>query len=277
MGEARQGFALPMFFLQARHLVLAGGIVPETQHGGCGEGPFELGLTNVRARGAIAFPRRFLGAFDQAARGHKILNPGKAHHSMQLIQEDQRQDCANPGDRLPPVQRLGRVWLCRVDDGSLQVVKDLVVVTHAPEVHRNTLWHGRIGKPRRDASPVRLLSQLRANRGQMVLAVGMLNRREPLGPLAREMHATPEESTGRPHRGGIDIGLREHPAPQQHGDRLGVDRVVLGLAAVERLHIQRVPKDKGNLVLGAEVGEPGPRSRDIRPRRPDPPDRVQWP
>ena len=100
-----------------RHRRLAGGIVPEKQHGGFGAGPFERGMTNFRAGGAVAFPRRFLGAFDQAALGHKILNPGKAHNIMNRIQEDQSQDFANPGDRLPPVQRLGMVLRCRVDEG----------------------------------------------------------------------------------------------------------------------------------------------------------------
>jgi hypothetical protein len=215
-------------------------------------------MTNVRAGGAVAFPRRCLGACDQAARGHNILHPGKAHHIMPLIPEDQSQDVAKPGDRWPPGPRLGMVWRCRVDDGSLQVVEYLVVGTHEPEVYLKTLVHGRLGKPLRDASPVRLISPLLANLGQMVLAVGLLKMREPRGPFARERHAAPEELTGRPPRGGIDLGRREHPATQQHGDLLGVERVVFGLAAVDRFHLQRVPEDNGHLFRGAEVGEPGP-------------------
>jgi hypothetical protein len=212
MGDDRQGVARPRCFLQARPILLAGGMVPEKSPGGFGAGPCARGMTKLRAGGAGVFPRRVLGAFDQAARGHTILHPGQAHHIMHLIQADQRQDVAKPGDRWPPVQRLGLVWLGRVDEGSLQGVESLVVVSHEPEVDRKTLWHGRIGKPLRDASPVRLIRQLLAHLGQMVLAVGLLHRREPLGPLAREMQAAPEEITGRPHRGGIDIGLREHPA-----------------------------------------------------------------
>ena len=68
-----------MCFLQARPILLAGGIVPEKQHGGFGEGPCAIGMTNCRAGGAVAFPHRCLGAFDQAALEHKSLNPGKAH------------------------------------------------------------------------------------------------------------------------------------------------------------------------------------------------------
>ena len=49
MGEDRQGFALPMVFLHARHILLAGGIVPEKQHGGFGEGPCERRMADFRA------------------------------------------------------------------------------------------------------------------------------------------------------------------------------------------------------------------------------------
>jgi hypothetical protein len=34
--------------------------------------------------------------------------------------------------------------------------------------------------------------------------------------------------------------LRQHPAAQQHRDLVRVDSVVLGFAAVERFHIERV-------------------------------------
>jgi hypothetical protein len=33
---------------------------------------------------------------------------------------------------------------------------------------------------------------------------------------------------------GIDIGLREHATAEQQGDGLGVDRVVFGLATMDR-------------------------------------------
>ena len=43
-GEARQGLALPLFVLHARHRLLASGIVPEQPHGGFGEGLLTGGL-----------------------------------------------------------------------------------------------------------------------------------------------------------------------------------------------------------------------------------------
>ena len=72
------------------------------------------------------------------------------------------------------------------------------------------------------------------------------------------MHPAPEQITGRPHLGGIDVGLREHAAAQQHGNFLGVDLVVFGLAPVDGLHIEGMAEDKGHAFAGTQVGEPVP-------------------
>src|SRR5207249_5025913 len=50
------------------------------------------------------------------------------------------------------------------------------------------------------------------------------------------LHPSPEEVPGRPHLRGRDISLREHAPTEQHGDFLGVDLVVFGLATVDCFH-----------------------------------------
>jgi len=60
--------------------------------------------------------------------------------------------------------------------------------------------------------------------------------------------------------GRRDRGLREHPAAPQHGDFLGVDRVVCGLAAMEGLPGESVPEDKRDPMFRAEISPPGPRN-----------------
>ena len=57
---------------------------------------------------------------------------------------------------------------------------------------------------------------------------------------------------------GIDVGLRQHAAAQQHGDLVRVDLVVLGLAAVDGLHRERVAEHERDAFGGADVGEPVP-------------------
>jgi hypothetical protein len=45
---------------------------------------------------------------------------------------------------------------------------------------------------------------------------------------------------------------------EQAGDLVGVDAVVLGLAAVDGFHVQRVADEEGDVFLGAAVGQPVP-------------------
>ena len=93
----------------------------------------------------------------------------------------------------------------------------------------------------------------------MILTRGILNVREELRAFAHHMRPPPEHVAGRPHGGRIDVGLREHAAAEQHGDFLGVHRVVCGLTPMDRLHIQGVAQDKRQPCLRTQVGEPVPR------------------
>ena len=95
-------------------------------------------------------------------------------------------------------------------------------------------------------------------RREVVLAGGVLDVGEEFGPLAHEVHAPPEEIAGGAHVRGIDVGHGDHAAAEKGGDLEGVDPVVLGFASVDGLHVEGVAQDEGDLLLGAEVGEPVP-------------------
>ena len=62
-----------------------------------------------------------------------------------------------------------------------------------------------------------------------------------------------------PHGSGIDVGLREHAAAEQHGDFRGVDLIVFGLAAVDGFHGEGVSEHEGDALAGTQVREPVPR------------------
>jgi hypothetical protein len=76
-------------------------------------------------------------------------------------------------------------------------------------------------------------------------------------PAHEEETATKQVACG-PHATGIDVGHGKRTAPEQRGDLVGVDLVVLGLPAVDGLHVEGVAEDEGDVLLGAEVGEPVP-------------------
>src|SRR5437764_11747667 len=73
-------------------------------------------------------------------------------------------------------------------------------------------------------------------------------RFQPNGDAAQQV-------AGRAHLAGIDIGVGEVVVTQQGGDLVGVDSVVLRLAAVDGLHVKGVAEDKGEALLATEVGD----------------------
>jgi hypothetical protein len=97
-GQDGQRLALAVVFLSAGQRLLARRMVAEAQDRRCREGPRERRMAELRAGGARALPGRFLGARDQAARGHTILAPWKAGDVMPLIQEPKTEDRANTRD-----------------------------------------------------------------------------------------------------------------------------------------------------------------------------------
>ncbi len=86
MRQDRQCLALAVFFLSAGQLFLARRIGAEEQDRRFGEGPREICMADLRAGGAIPLPRRCLGACDQAAIGHKILDPREASDIMDRVE-----------------------------------------------------------------------------------------------------------------------------------------------------------------------------------------------
>ena len=97
VGQHSEGFAFAMFVLQFGEILFARLILPQEAHGGFREGPLELGVANLLARKPVPVARRFLGAFDQAAVGHEVLHAREAANSLDLIQDDQRQNLPDAG------------------------------------------------------------------------------------------------------------------------------------------------------------------------------------
>jgi hypothetical protein len=146
----------------------------------------------------------------------------------------------------------------RLDETELQIGQQAVVVADQGEVHLHAFLDCRIRKPFSHAASVRLISQLLADLRQVVLPVGILDMGQEFSPLAHEMHAAAQQVPCGPHGSGIDIGLGQHAAAEQHRNLMSIDLVIFGLAPMDGLHVQGVSQHKGNALVGAEVGEPIP-------------------
>src|SRR5712691_9279987 len=145
-----------------------------------------------------------------------------------------------------------------LDDSELEVTKQRIVVADEGEIDFNAFLHRRIGTALSDAIAVGFVGDLFANRRQVILAVGILHMGQEFAAFSRQVHTSAQQVAGGAHLGGVDIGLWEHATAEQHGDFMGVYLVVLGLAAVDRLHIEGMTEDKRDTVFGTEIGKPVP-------------------
>ena len=101
-------------------------------------------------------------------------------------------------------------------------------------------------------------AELLRERRQVVLADGVLNVGHGFGAGAHQLHPTAEQVAGRSHGLRIGVGHRQHATAQEQRNLVAVNLVVLGLATVDRLHVERVPEHEGNVLSGAEIGQPVP-------------------
>ena len=122
MRQARQRLPLAGLVLSAGQRLVARRRVAQAQERRVGAGPLQRRLPDRRARGALALPRRFLGACDQAAVGHNILDAREAGEVMDRVEQHPTHNLADAGDGWEPVQGAGIVLLGRPHDGQCDIV-----------------------------------------------------------------------------------------------------------------------------------------------------------
>jgi hypothetical protein len=259
MRQDRQGVALTLLFRQASEQLLARRMIPQEQHGGFGEGPREIGLADRRAGDPVACAGRFLGTRAHAAIRDNVLHAREPLQVMALGAQDHTQDVPDAGYGAQEVQGSRTVLLGSGHEGSRQLAAALVVGAKQGEVHCDALLHGGIGNPLGHAVTGGLIGNLFPDLGQVVLTVGVLDVGQERGPFPREIQAAPEQIPGGAHLGRIHLGLGAHAATQEPRKLVRLDRVVLGLAAMDRRHLEGMAEDQREACLGTELGQPGPR------------------
>jgi hypothetical protein len=86
-------------------------MVTQEPRGSFGQGPREVRVADVLARGTHTFASRFLAAFNQARVRGKILYAWKAADVMDVIAPHEAADFANTGSRLEQLEGMGLVLL----------------------------------------------------------------------------------------------------------------------------------------------------------------------
>ena len=166
--------------------------------------------------------------------------------SCDLVEDHQRDDQIGPVDRAQQREGLAVMLLGAGADMALELGQQRVVLIDHGQIQGDGVAHLGIGEVRQQPLALAALGDAVLEGRQVVLADGVLDVGDQLRALAHEVTAPAQQIARGAHLGGIDIGLREHPAAQQPGDLVRVDLVVLGLAPVDRAHVQRVPQHEGD-------------------------------
>ncbi len=145
-----------------------------------------------------------------------------------------------------------------------RIFRHLSLVTPGREVGADT----RLRRGLREACgeiirTIACVAQLLRQRRVVVLAVGVDDVRRQLRALIDEEAAPTQEIACVALGPRIDVGHGKHAAAEEAGDLGGVDAIVLGLAAVDRFHVEGVAEREGDLVVLAEIGEPIPREHAL--------------
>jgi hypothetical protein len=76
--------------------------------------------------------------------------------------------------------------------------------------------------------------------------------------LRTKKRASAEQVAGSAHARRIDVGLGQGAGAEEDRNLVGIHPIVLGLAAVDGLHVQGMAEDEGDVLAGAEIGKPVP-------------------
>jgi hypothetical protein len=178
---------------------------------------------------------------------------------MDVVEPHQAEDRANARHRPQAFERLWVMRLRRGHEMVFEVPDESIIVVDQGQIDCDVFLHRWIGKALGNCLTRHFGRERLASRRHIGLAVRLPNMGQPLRSLAHQMQAAPQQVAGGTHRGRIRRGLRQHAAPQSHGNLLGVETIMLGLAAVDRLHLLGVSQHQRQTLLDAQVGKPVPR------------------
>jgi hypothetical protein len=144
------------------------------------------------------------------------------------------------------------------DAGAFEGTEPRSIVAHEGESDCQTFLPRGSANTVSDAVAIGFSGGVRADPRQVRRASGMWAVREAFRALAPQVQAASESITRGPPRGGIDRRLWAHATAKPPGDVMGIDRVVVGLAPREGLHVAGMPADKRQTVCRTNVSTPVP-------------------
>jgi hypothetical protein len=258
MGEDGEGLGFTVFLLEPLFEFHAFGIPPKEEDSGFGEGPLEVGVTDLFARGSIAFPGGFFGALAEPGIGGEVLDPGETVDVVDLVEDDEREDGPDAVDGPQEIEGVGIVVPGISEDVAFEIAREAIEMVDELEIDLDASSNVGVNELTGDTLSMDLVGDLFTELGKVALAIGILDVGEKIGSFACEVVTTPEEIPCGAHGGGIDVSLGQHSGPKEPGDLTGIDSVVFDLGAVDRFHVEGMTEDEGDVFALTEIGKPIP-------------------
>jgi hypothetical protein len=193
----------------------------------------------------------------------KSCTRGKRSMARDFVAQHEAEAFPNARHGLPQVQGVGIVWLGGLDAGALQITEPRIIRGDEGQVDLDVLLPRGLVTACGDALTGGVVGNLFADRRQGILAIGLVDVRSAFSALAHQVHPASEQIARGPHGGRIDIGLREHTTPEPHGNLVRIDRVVCGVAAVNRPPGEGMTQPTGKTFVHAEIGAPIPGAQTL--------------
>jgi hypothetical protein len=175
MGKDRQGLGLAVLTGKSLEILFRWLIALEEKDRNLGEGPLEVSVTDLFATGTVFFAVGFFDALHQAAVGDEILDLWEALDGIDLVEEDQAEDSADPWDGLK--QGIGSqiVFFGTGNDIAFQLRQDMVIGFNHLQIDRHALLDGRVIEAIDDALSVLGFGNTSQGIRKVILASGVLD------------------------------------------------------------------------------------------------------
>jgi len=265
LGEDAEGHALGVSALEPSEVLLSGHVVSQEEAGGLGEGPLEMGVSDLAARPGRDFSAGLLLAAHDARVGEEILHAWESLDVVDLVEQDEREDLPDAWDRLQEREAVGVVLLGGPAEIEFQGGNLAIVKVDELEVDLDALACTGIVESLGDSESIGLSIDTAFELTEVVLTARVLDVAEELGAFASEVCSSAEQVSGGAHGWWIDVSGGKVPADEECGDFLRIYAVVLGLRAMDRSHVESMSESELDAGIGAEISEPVPAEDALGP------------
>ena len=138
----------------------------------------------------------------------------KAVDVVDFVEDDEGEDLSDAVDSLQEHEVLGIMLTGEPEDVAFQDPDEEVVVVDQFEVHLDRLSHDGVFELFGHTLTVDVVGDLASEGRQVVLAVGVLDVGQKIGPFADQVGPPSHEVAGAPHFSRVDIGHGEHAAAE---------------------------------------------------------------